>query len=174
MNVPNNKRRQNTLLKIHTAFIDLLQNQNLEEIRVTDICNLAEINRTTFYANYKDIRALAEEEMNRLEEETVLIFGDGIERSSSDEILLKLFSHIKNNQSLYKTYFKLGLDGRFLVPENIISKADRYHHSTYGKYHIEFFRNGLSALIHLWVNNGCPETPEELVSILHREYNEKD
>ena len=49
MNVPNNKRRQNTLLKIHTAFIDLLETRELDDISVTDICGKAGINRTTFY-----------------------------------------------------------------------------------------------------------------------------
>ena len=76
MNVPNNKRRQNTLLKIHTAFIDLLETHELDEINVTDICSIAGINRTTFYMNFRDLQDLATAEMNRLEAENLAIFGN--------------------------------------------------------------------------------------------------
>ena len=78
MNVPNNKRRQNTLLKIHTAFIDLLETHDLDNISVTDICMKAGINRTTFYMNFRDIYDLAEAEMNRLETESIALFGNEV------------------------------------------------------------------------------------------------
>jgi hypothetical protein len=41
----------------------------------------------------------------------------------------------------------------------------------YMEYHIEFFRNGLNAIIKLWMDGGCKESPEEMVEILRQEYN---
>lgn len=38
------------------------------------------------------------------------------------------------------------------------------------KYHIEFFRNGLHAIIKLWLAGGCQETPEEMAEVLKAEY----
>lgn len=38
------------------------------------------------------------------------------------------------------------------------------------KYHIEFFRNGLNAIIKIWLAGGCKETPEEMAEVLHQEY----
>lgn len=35
---------------------------------------------------------------------------------------------------------------------------------------MEFFRNGLNAIIRMWLKNGCRETPEEMESILRAEY----
>lgn len=173
MNVPNNKRRQNTLLKIHTAFIDLLETHELDEINVTDICGIAGINRTTFYMNFRDLQDLATAEMNRLEAENLAIFGnENLSRSNSGSVLLSLFMHIRENQPQYKTYFKLGRDGLFPIPEAAVAEASKYHNDTYGKYHQEFFRHGLSAIIKLWVNGGCKETPEEMLSILYAEYQE--
>lgn len=174
MNVPNNKRRQNTLLKIHTAFIDLLDTHEFEEISVTDICNRADINRTTFYMNFRDIYDLAEAEMNRLEAESLALFGnETLNRNRSDSVLLSLFTHIKENQAQYKTYFKLGREGRLPIPDFAISETNNYHHDTYGKYHQEFFRHGLSAIIKLWVEGGCEESPEEMLHILRTEYQEE-
>ena len=60
MNTPNNKRKKESIRRIEKVFIDLLQTKKLNEIRVSDICKEAKINRTTFYANYTDIYGLAD------------------------------------------------------------------------------------------------------------------
>ncbi len=54
-----------TKMNIRRAFLELRQTQPLEKIRVTQICKLAMINKTTFYNHYQDVYALSEE----LEEE---------------------------------------------------------------------------------------------------------
>ena len=38
------------------------------------------------------------------------------------------------------------------------------------KYHIEFFRKGFNAIVKLWLEGGCIETPEEMQEILQSEY----
>ena len=45
--------------KIEDTFVALLQNKPLHEVSVTDICDLAQIDRSTFYAHYDDVAALA-------------------------------------------------------------------------------------------------------------------
>ena len=60
MNTPNNRRKKKSIETIEKVFIDLLQTRQLSEISVSDICKLAGLNRTTFYANYTDIFALAD------------------------------------------------------------------------------------------------------------------
>ena len=59
MNTPNNKRKKESIERIEKVFISLLQTNELNEISVSDICKLAGLNRTTFYANYTDIYGLA-------------------------------------------------------------------------------------------------------------------
>lgn len=46
---------------IKQAFLELRVNTPLEKIRVKDICDLALINKTTFYKHYRDIFALGSE-----------------------------------------------------------------------------------------------------------------
>ena len=38
------------------------------------------------------------------------------------------------------------------------------------KYYIEFFRNGLNAMIKMWLADGCRESPEEMAEVLKSEY----
>jgi len=45
---------------IHQAFLELLQEKSFEKITVTDIVKRADINRSTFYAHYPDVRGMVE------------------------------------------------------------------------------------------------------------------
>ena len=45
---------------INQAFLELLQEKSFEKITVTDIVNRADINRSTFYAHYPDVRGMME------------------------------------------------------------------------------------------------------------------
>ena len=60
MNTPNNKRKRESRERIEKVFIEYLQEKELSEISVSDICKQAGLNRTTFYANYADIYGLAD------------------------------------------------------------------------------------------------------------------
>ena len=44
-----------TKMRIRSAFYELLQKTEYEKITVTSICDLAEINRATFYKHYLDV-----------------------------------------------------------------------------------------------------------------------
>lgn len=173
MNTPNNKRRRESRKKIESAFIKLLQEHELNEIRVTDICKLAEINRTTFYANYVDVYDLAEAIQQSLEEEVLSLYQDEWEQSSGNHDFLRLFYHIKENPLFYKTYFKLNRDGKLRFMGYRIEDAMARFNNRHIEYHIEFFGNGLNAVIRKWLQNGCQESPEEIVSIISEEYRNK-
>jgi len=45
---------------INQAFLELLREKPFEKITVTDIVKRADINRSTFYAHYPDVRGLVE------------------------------------------------------------------------------------------------------------------
>ena len=118
MNTPNNRRRKASRDRIETAFVRLLQDRELSQLSVTAICQEADVNRTTFYANYLDIYDLAEAVQKRLEEEVSEIYGGEGSMGMSEQGFKKLFEHIRDNQLFYKTYFKLGLDGRYELTEH--------------------------------------------------------
>ena len=169
MNTKNNKRRRNSQEKIEKAFIELLQTRDIKEISVSDIIKITGLNRSTFYANYIDIFDLADKTREKLEREFSNLFADYDyfnERSGA----LKMFKHIKENQIFYKTYFKLCYDDKHLISVYDKKRAEIEHIDNNVRYHIEFFRNGLNAIIKLWLSNGCSESPEELAEVLKQEY----
>ncbi|QNM05199.1 TetR/AcrR family transcriptional regulator [Qiania dongpingensis] len=173
MNTPNNKRRRDSQKRIEAAFIQQLQYLDLNKISVTDICKSAGVNRTTFYANYLDVYDLADAVQRKLEEEVFGLYKEEREQKYNSNDFLKLFRHIKENQMFYKTYFKLGLDGKFEITEYDVHQAASYYDNQYIEYHMEFFRNGLNAIIKKWLQNDCEESPEEIASIIMAEYGAK-
>ena len=165
MNKPNNKRKKDSQHRIESAFVKLLQKNELSQIRVTDICKIANVNRTTFYANYADIYALAEAVQKHLEEDVVQIFS-----ATQRHDFLQLFYHIKDNQLLYKTYFKLFSTPPVHILGYDLQEAYSYFGNQNIEYHLEFFANGLNAILKKWLNNNCKESPEEIYSIIKAEY----
>ena len=83
---------------------------------------------------------------------------------------LNMFRHIKENQIFFKTYFKLEDISKSLPTQYHIEMAEKYYDNKYIDYHIEFFRNGLNAIIKLWLSGGCQESPEEMADVLKKEY----
>ena len=169
MNVKNNKRRKASQEKIEKAFIELLQNREIKEITVSDIIKITGLNRSTFYANYIDIYDLADKTREKLETDFSNLFADYDyfnERSGA----LKMFTHIKENQIFYNTYFKLCYDEKHLISIYDANRAEKEHINSNLKYHIEFFRNGLNAIIKMWLAGGCQESPEDMAEVLKTEY----
>lgn len=169
MNTVNNKRRRESVEKIEKAFVGMLINKELHQISVSDICKVAELNRSTFYANFVDIYDLADKVRKKMEGDFAKVFPSE-EVSPRTDGALRLFTHIKENQLFYHTYFKLCYREDHLISVYNHAIAQQEFGNQNMKYHIEFFRNGLNAIIKLWLTEGCQETPEEMARVLKREY----
>ncbi len=173
MNTKNNKRRQASREKIESAFMELLQTRELNQITVADICKRTGLNRSTFYANYADIYALADAMREQLEQQVRDLYdNDVVNRVGLD--YLRLFTHIQENQIFYWTYFKLGYDTMQpfnlgdLLPEQHVFPAEQMD------YHIAFHKAGLNAIIKKWLRSDCQESPQTMVRIIESEYSGRD
>ena len=169
MNTANNRRRRASRDRMERAFVQILQEKELHKITVSDVVSAAGVNRSTFYANYRDIYDLADCTRKSLENAFGDIFADYDyfhERTGA----LRMFTHIRENQIFYTTYFKLCREDTPLLSAYDPRRAEAEHIDANIRYHIEFFRNGLNAIIKLWLAGGCRETPEEMAAVLESEY----
>ena len=172
MNKCNNNKRKVSVEKIEKTFLQLIQKKNIDEITVSNICEISGLNRSTFYSNYIDIYDLAEKVKKKMEVEFAQIQLSNNAKQDPDGYL-NMFRHIKDNQIFFKTYFKLESISMSLPTEHHIELAEKYYDNKFIDYHIEFFRAGLNAVIKKWLNNGCKETPEEINEIITSEYKNK-
>ena len=145
MNTKNNQRHQDTIAAIEEAFVSLLNEKELKDISVSELCEKAGINRSTFYDNYTDIFALANAYAERIEKSVA-------EQPHTDGEFAWIFEHIRANADVFTIYFKLGMSKK---------SAD---------YKELFFRNGVYAVAKMWFEDGCVEPPERMGEIIKREY----
>lgn len=170
MNTPNNKRKKESIEKIERVFIECLQSKELSQIRVSDICKKAKLNRTTFYSNYTDIYDLADSIRGKLENNLADLYHEEITAGFNSNDYLRLFRHIKENQAFYKTYFKLGYDDKYQIILYDTELAKEQFHNQFIEYHMEFFKSGITKIIKMWLQNGCRESPEDMFGIIQSEY----
>ena len=175
MNTPNNKRKKESQEKIERTFLQLIQTKEIEDISVSDICKICNLNRSTFYANYIDIYDLVEKIKTRMELDFASVFENDSGVGHNHNSYLKMFYYIKENQIFFRTYFKLKFDT--IPPMAYIFHEDlalKYYDNKYIDYHIEFFKAGFNAILKKWLNNNCKESPEEILEILNSEYKNKN
>lgn len=145
MNMKGNKRHQETLQRIYMAFASMLREQELNKITVTELCEVANIDRSTFYANFEDIPALVNSYAAEIEKQVAAQpheYGE----------FAWIFEYILKNKDLFQVYFKLGVSNE---------PAD---------YKTIFFRNGFYSAAKLWFAEGCKESPQKMGEIIKREY----
>ena len=99
-----NKRVKMTKKIIKEAMLELLETFSLEKITVTQICELAEVNRSTYYVYYEDVSQLmAEIESDVLDMLPVSTNGsmDYSDEQFVDE-LERFFDYVKENKRLFR------------------------------------------------------------------------
>ena len=173
MNTVNNQRRKNSQEKIEKVFVNLIQEKELGEITVTDICKKAGLNRSTFYANYLDVYDLADKIKRRLEQEVSDLYLDEKINQYNSNDFSKIFMLVKQNPLFFKTYFKLEKDSIDTFKQDYqydTKQAKEFYNDEYIFYHIEFFKAGFNAVLKKWLYGGCVEPVEDLCKIISSEY----
>lgn len=105
------RRVRKTQTAIQTAFFQLLKKQGIERVKVSEICELADINRGTFYLNYLDKYDLLEKMIQQSIQE--LITYCQTETTETDDLLIKTFQFIVENQETYRMLIASDKQGLF-------------------------------------------------------------
>lgn len=98
-----NRRVQMTKHFIKEAFIDLMENAPINKITVKEICQRADVNRSTFYAHYGDQYELFYEIQEDIINITPQVSLYNKEPISSN--LESFFKFIEKNKRIYKILF---------------------------------------------------------------------
>ncbi len=102
---------------IREAFLELLKEKDIHKITVTDIVNKADLNRSTFYAHYMDVRAITEEMENEVIDKMIEILKEFKFRNffnNPTPLLLEVSRFLESNQDTYKTLLKINDAETFL------------------------------------------------------------
>lgn len=170
--MPENRRVRMTKKMMKDAMLELMENQPLEKISVTDICENADVNRSTFYAYYEDAgQLLAEIENDVLNQ--LPVSPDTIDGYSDTKFLNTLetfFEYVRDNERLFRilivqrdsSSFHLKLLNtvmeKYSIPKNQNgTKPDRYAYL--------FCLSGVMGIMKEWIVDGFPVSPREFAQI---------
>lgn len=160
---------------INQAFLELLREKPFEKITVTDIVKRADINRSTFYAHYPDVRGLVEVLMDHAVNSSIeLVAGLSFQDIFTDPMpFLKGLSDIgTENMELYRLLG--GSDFALKQVEKLktvlIAKAittvdipETIRRSNIFHIHINFFIGGILNTYQQWLQGNLTCSTEEIM-----------
>ena len=97
------------------ALITLMEQKDFEKIKISDICDQALINRSTFYAHYEDkydlLLAMINDLKNNLERELKENKEEDISKNYFMELLKILINHVDEKRETYNSILKNDKNG---------------------------------------------------------------
>lgn len=174
MATKNNRRAQMTRLLLRTALTELMQKKPFNEITIKEICEQADLNRTTFYMHYDDQAALLRDIEEGVQRKA-LEYLEGIRPcAEATEMIAQFLQYIQAHADLFRILLcDISCEPfrrRFI--ENTLEKlrvnipfhgpADEYH------YVLCFIVQGSLHIIIEWVENDFNLPAETIASLIFR------
>ena len=107
---------------LYNALIELMKEKTFEEIKVSDICDKALINRSTFYSHFEDkyqlLSSLIDELKNSLIEELKKKKNINNIKDYYIEVIKIFLSHVENKR---ETYLAIAINNRNSILIDIIT-----------------------------------------------------
>ena len=165
----------NTKRKLSKSLISLLTSKSITEIDVSELCEKAGINRTTFYKHYASLYHLLDElivQFFKRIETLFLSLSSGENTTSKVAYLLKYLKQnrefvtiIMNNNSFSSISERL-IQLNFIC--NLINSNIQYRKNAYVSedYYVDFIISGWIAAIRRWVNENCDLDVNTLARLL--------
>ncbi len=172
-----NQRTKLTKKLFKEAMIDLLEKKSLYDITVTELCQKAELNRSTFYKYYEnvyDVFVDIEHELILANEECLKSMNEN-NQDAITKPLCKLLSNVKENTKVYKLLFNNHISEEF--SQNIMKSPITFFEDKIktlnvvpvsdADYIFIYFISGSIEIIKKWINDGVKESPEHIANLIY-------
>lgn len=171
------RRARYTRMVLKQSLLDLMKDRPIGKITVKELCEKADVNRTTFYAHYTDIDELLHQIEDDLLQKVRASLNNGLGMESVSAMMMDILSAIKDNGDLCATLF--GEHGDKECLSNILKYA---HDQTIGVWRKQgsnasnedlekmfvFFSNGAMAIIQEWLLTGMHESPSAIALFIDK------
>jgi AcrR family transcriptional regulator len=162
---------------LQDALINQLETKPIAKITVTDLCHIANINRSTFYAHYSDPADLLEKTERELIADITrflesFTFAD--DAPAAQQTMTRVFEYIQNNAELCKVL--LGPNGDVAIQKEIMMLMQRFRIEEWRAsrsmdvetmdYILLYTINGSIGVVQRWVENGLNKPAREMADLL--------
>ena len=165
----NEGRNAYVIEHINDALFSLLEEKAINEISISEICEIAEVGRMSFYRNYESKEDVVKKRLLQLIREWEKDFE---EKSDPNYLSESLLQHFYKYKDFYLLIYKQGLSNMLLETLRAACKLDE------AKKNIERYAKSMIAgmiwgWVDEWMRQGMPETPEEIVLLTAQLNNEQ-
>lgn len=163
-----------TKMVINTSFISLLKVKPLNKVTVKEICDLAQINRATFYKYYCDAYDLLDKLEQACLDELLSYIGEPAQRGFAEAFSL-ILGKLKADGELYQALFGDNGDKTFsnriftlCYKASAMDKKFQTLSPAQQKWLYYFIAQGCSGILNQWMNGGMAEPIDEVVKFTDR------
>jgi AcrR family transcriptional regulator len=171
------RRKRYTRMVLKKSFMQLLKEKALSSITVKEICEIADVNRSTFYAHYTDQYALLKQIEDELIEDMKSYLSTANLQKEDEAVHMaqKLLEYFSTKQDECQTLLNETGDSSFerkvmVVAQNIIMKnwMDVYDFDNdISNYLSTFIVSGSVQVIKMWMANGMTQSPKEMAVLIN-------
>ena len=168
------RRIKYTKNQLKSAMVTLLGERHISKISVKSLCEVADVNRSTFYSHYKDqydlleqIRREALENIRRYLED----YSNTGDMSVSEKNLKMILEYGKSNAELFKAFLSDNCDIAFKedVMELLRIVPSSFGSISPGKtrdYITVLMLTGCISILQRWLQEGMPESTREMSKMI--------
>lgn len=166
------RRVKLTILILQEALIESMQNNHISKISVKLLCEMADINRSTFYAHFEDqydlleftCKEVIENIKNHLDKQQL-----NPVKPISLQTLTRILDYVYENADLFKALLSDNCD--LDIQRKIMNVFMTYHpyqgidHRT-KEYLSAFGLAGCVSMLQIWLKDGMPESTIRMAEII--------
>ncbi len=176
-----------TATRMDLALISLLKKKSFEYITVSEICETAGVNRSTFYLHYETVGDLLNETTRYLLNDFLSYFSTDTQAIAhslencelnelvfiGDRYLTPYLTYIRERKEVFSTALlhnkTLGFEDIYKrLFENIFNPIlDRFNYPLNNRqYVMMYYLTGINAIVSEWLKNGCDKSIKEISEII--------
>jgi AcrR family transcriptional regulator len=168
------RRVKYTKMVLKDGLVQLMQKQHISCISVKSLCDIADINRSTFYTHYTDQYDL----LHYIEEEVMANLRLHLEEQDyannlpvSAQVVSTIFQYAKDNADLFKVLLSENCDFAFqkdvLSLSQIVSNQYSMALDVRTKEYLEAYGiTGCISIFHKWLNDGTIESVATITELI--------
>lgn len=183
----NQSKYFNTAIRMDKALIELLEKKDFEYITIKEICEKAEVNRSTFYLHYENTSDLLAETTSYITDSFLSYFTIDKDTANFDfdktelkdlffitpEYTVPYLTYIKENRRVFKTSLKhigsMNFEGVYdrmfkYIFDPVLARFNFPENER--KYIMKFYLTGVTALVNEWINNDCTDSIEMISNVI--------
>lgn len=173
------RKSRYTRMVLKDTLIEIMKEKPLSKITIKELCEKADLNRSTFYAHYSNpyelLQDIEEETLSWLKEALISIANKN-EKEEMIPLLEDLFQYLaRNSNHLQVLLSEQGSPGFQKQLFTLVYQECNFSASVSQKLNLPenedyfiFIVNGSVGLIQHWLKNGLKKSPKEMSEIIYK------